>query len=477
MIECSIRLTDDQTKALAVIQEGKRHTLLYGGSRSGKTFLLVYVIVLRALIYGGSRHLIYRLRLKEVIDSIWLETFPKVIEKFAGLGPKIRFNEARHTAFLPNHSEIWIAGIDDVRNTDTALGKEYSTIYANEASQIPYMTNWKVRTRLAQKVEGCKAREFVDLNPPTKSHWTNKEFRLLQDPIESKPGHIVPVKNPERYAFMQMNPEGNKQNLDQDYVESLANAPASMRRRFYLGEYADDDGLLVYPFPPEGFHAGNDFADWVGKVGAGNVRFVGGLDIGFDDADGFAIIAYCPKPRVTPVAGIRADLSDRYKSQQGIEGVPSDLSREMKKRFLVYEYKARRTGISELAEAIKAGLSTVEKLALSLGCSWSCYVYGDTGAGGKKIIYDLNSVHHLPIRPAYKRDKLAAIELMQDEVKGGTFIVPAAGAAAQEAEAIVWTKDPETGEIIREIDDKAFHADIWDAILYAMRSIWVGGLL
>jgi hypothetical protein len=456
MIECSIRLTEDQEKALAVIRQGKRHTLLYGGSRSGKTFLLVYCIVLRALMFGGSRHLIYRLRLKEVIDSIWLETLPKVIESFTGLGPKIKTNEARHTAFLPNHSEIWIAGIDDVRNTDTALGKEYSTIYANEASQIPYMTNWKVRTRLAQKVEGCKAREFVDLNPPTKAHWTNKEFRLLQDPIESKPGHIVPVHRPDDYTFLQMNPEGNKQNLDPDYVESLAHAPESMRRRFYLGEYADDDGLLVFPIPPEGFHAGNDFADWVGKVGSGNVRFVGGLDIGFDDADGFAVIAYCPKPRIA---------------------VAPELAALLKRRYLIYEYKERRTGLAELATAIGSGLATAEKLALSLGCSWACYIYGDTGAGGKKMIYDLRMIHHLPIRPAYKRDKLAAIELMQDEVKSGQFIVPAAGAFAQECEATVWTKDPDTGEIIREIDDKAFHPDMMDAILYAMRSIWVGGMI
>ena len=477
MIECSIRLTEDQEKALAVIRQGKRHTLLYGGSRSGKTFLLVYVIVLRALLYAGSRHLIYRLHLTDVVSSIWLETLPKVVEKFTGLGPKLKYNETRHILFFPNHSEVWLSGVDDTRNADAVLGKEYATTYANEASQIPYLTNWKVRTRLAQKVPGCQVREFADLNPTTKAHWTFKENIRLEDPVQSKPGARVPIDNRESYIHYQLNPDGNKANIDEDYIRSLAHAPASMRRRFYEGEYADDDGLLVFPFPPEGFHAGNDFAEWVGKVGSGNVRFVGGLDIGFDDADGFAIIAYCPKPRVTPMAGIKADMQDRYKSKQGVEGIPSDLSHEMKKRFLIYEYKARRTGIAELTVAISSGLSAAEKLALSLGCSWSCYIYGDTGAGGKKIIADLKNIHHLPIRPAYKRDKLAAIELMQDEVKGGQFIVPAAGAAAQEAEAVVWTKDPDTGEIIREIDDKAFHPDIWDAILYAMRSIWVGGMI
>jgi hypothetical protein len=456
MIECSIRLTDDQQKALKVIQQGKRHTLLYGGSRSGKTFLLVYVIVLRALIYGGSRHLIYRLHLTDVVSSIWLETLPKVIEQFSGLGSRLKFNETRHILFFPNHSEIWVSGVDDTRNADAVLGKEYATTYANEASQIPYLTNWKVRTRLAQKVPGCQARELADLNPTTKAHWTFKEHIKLEDPVRSKPGSRVAIDNPENYAHYQLNPDGNKANIDEDYIRSLAHAPESMRRRFYLGEYADDDGLLVFPFPPEGFHAGNDFAEWAGKVGAGNVRFVAGLDIGFDDADGFAIVAYCPKPRIA---------------------VAPELAALLKHRYLIYEYKARRTGLAELATAIGSGLASTEKLALSLGCSWSCFIYGDTGAGGKKMIYDLRMIHHLPIRPAYKRDKLAAIELLQDEVKSGLFIVPAAGAFAQESEAIVWTKDPDTGEIVRDIDDKAFHPDIMDAILYAMRSIWVGGLL
>lgn len=456
MIECSIRLTEDQQKALAVIQQGKRHTLGYGGSRSGKTFLFVYVIMLRALIFGGSRHLIYRLHLADVVNSIWLETLPKVIDGFKGLGPRLRYNETRHVLTLPNHSEIWMAGVDDTRNADSVLGKEYATTYANEASQIPYMTNWKVRTRLAQRVDGCVTREFVDLNPTTKAHWTNKEYVRGEDPVLSKPGSVVKIADPSKYAYFQINPEGNRANLAKDYIESLAHAPESMRRRFYLGEYADDDGLIVFPFPATGFYAGRDFEEWVGKVGPGNVRFAAGLDLGFNDADGFAIIAYCPKPRVA---------------------VPPDLLALMSRRYLIYEYKMRRSGLAELAKAITTGLQSTQDRVASLGCSWDCFIYGDTGGGGAKMIYDLRNVHRLPVRPAYKRDKQAALELLQDEVKAGQFIVPAAGAFAQEAEAIVWTKNADTGEIIREIDDKSFHPDMMDAILYAMRAIWYGGLL
>lgn len=450
-MECTLKLTEDQTKALDIIRQGRRHTLLYGGSRSGKSLLIVYVIVLRALLFAGSRHLIYRLHLTDVINSIWLETLPKVVATFPGLAQMLKTNETRHVMTFPNASELWLAGVDDTRNPDKVLGKEYATIFGNELSEVPYLTAWDIRTRLAQKIEGCHAREFGDLNPSTKAHWTYKEYILKEEPTQSKPGARVYLKNPDKFIACQLNPGGNTQNLDADYVEALATAPESKRRRFYLGEYADDDGLIVFPVPADGTWAGTDFEEWVKAVGPANVRFSAGLDIGFEDADGFVIVAYCPRPRIK----LAAETAER-----------------MAKRWLVYEYKARRTGLADLARAINQGLGTVRDLVTALGCPWDCFIYGDTGGGGAKMIYDLRMIHKLPVRPAYKRDKKAAIELLQDEIKGGVFKVPAAGGFAQECEAIVWTKDAETGEIIRDIDDRAFHPDLMDAVLYSMRAIW-----
>ncbi|CAK0767894.1 hypothetical protein CCP3SC15_3760002 [Gammaproteobacteria bacterium] len=95
MIESTVRLTPDQQNALAIIRQGRRHTLAYGGSRSGKTFLIVYIIILRALMFRESRHLIYRLRQKDAIESIWMETLPKVISAFPGLAADKR-DPARH---------------------------------------------------------------------------------------------------------------------------------------------------------------------------------------------------------------------------------------------------------------------------------------------------------------------------------------------------------------------------------------------
>lgn len=454
---------------MALIREGRRHTLLYGGSRSGKTFLIVLCIVIRALKYPGSRHLIYRLHLKDVIDSIWLETLPKVFGAFAGLEALVRMNETKHVAFFPNGSEIWCYGVDDTRSGDSVLGKEYVTIYPNEASQIPYLTAWKVRTRLAQRIPGCTAREFVDLNPTTRAHWTAKEFVDHIDPVHAKPGDRKAIENPEDFVFYQLNPDGNKSNLDDAYLDTLKNAPESMRKRFYEGEYSDDNSLLVFPFPESGYYAGKDFDNWVREVGPGNVRLTAGLDLGFEDADGFVIIAYCP--RIDRHAFMARDELEA--AQRGREVTPVDPP-GMRKAWLIYEHKARRNGLAECAAGIKKGLEWAEKRIDELGLSSAnINIYTDTGGGGAKMLPDLRNVYGLPVVPAYKRDKLSAIELLQDEVKAGLFMVPADGAFAQEAQAIVWTKDVDTGEIVRTIDDRQYHPDIMDAILYAKRAIWV----
>jgi hypothetical protein len=472
-IQSTVKLTDDQEKAMALIREGKRHTLLYGGSRSGKTFLIVLCIVLRALIFPGSRHLIYRLRLKDAIQSIWLETLPKVIACFPGLSRFVRGNETRHVLEFPNGSEIWVAGVDDARSEDSVLGKEYVTVYANEASQIPFLTMWKVRTRLAQKVEGCTVREFVDLNPTTRAHWTYKEFVQKLDPVLSKPGNICPVEDPDSYEWCQLNPSGNVENLDAEYIRSLQAAPESMRRRFFEGEYACDDSLLVFPFPETSYYAGKQFDDWVREVGPGNVRFAAGLDLGFNDADGFAIIAYVP--RVANDPAIPRDALEAARLGRYVEPEPS---KRIRQRWLVYEHKARRNGLSECAKAIQTGLDWATKRAEELGLSSSnILIYTDTGGGGAKMLPDLRNVYKLPVVAAYKRDKKAAIEMLQDDVREGRFMVPADGAFSQESQAIVWTKDPDTGEVIREIDDKQYHPDLMDAILYAMRAVWVQSLI
>jgi hypothetical protein len=80
--------------------------LLVGGSRSGKTTVLVNAIAERAVNYDGSRHAILRLHGNAARASIALDTLPKVFRiGFPGVALKRRRTEGYF--LLGNDSEIW----------------------------------------------------------------------------------------------------------------------------------------------------------------------------------------------------------------------------------------------------------------------------------------------------------------------------------------------------------------------------------
>jgi PBSX family phage terminase large subunit len=211
------KLTAKQDEArIAVLCGAGMYVCLFGGSRSGKTFLLVRQVVLRALKAPNSRHAIFRFRFNAIKASIIMDTFPKVMAlAFPGVGYAL--NKTDWFAEFNNGSQIWFGGLDDKERTEKILGQEFVTIYFNETSQIPYPSITMAITRLAQKVEQdadgrqLKPRCYFDLNPPTKAHWSYKLFILKQDPETKKP-----LSNPDDYASFQINPHDNQRDLPED---------------------------------------------------------------------------------------------------------------------------------------------------------------------------------------------------------------------------------------------------------------------
>lgn len=237
-----MKFTAKQEQAQIVLASDAKHILLFGGSRSGKTFLLVRAVVMRALKAPGSRHAILRFRFNHVKASIVMDTFPKVMDLcFSGVA--YRIDKTDWYAQLDNGSQIWFGGLDDKERTEKILGQEHATIYFNEASQIPQSSRDLATTRLAQDVmqvvEGMppvklKPRTYSDCNPPSKSHWTYKMFVQGLNP-ETK----LPMPDAADYVCYQMNPEDNLENLPAGYIKTLESLSARMRRRFLAGEFAD----------------------------------------------------------------------------------------------------------------------------------------------------------------------------------------------------------------------------------------------
>lgn len=228
-----------QVRGQALLTGSQRHTLLAGGARSGKTFLLTRAVVVRGLRADHSRHAILRFRGNAARSSISLDTLPKVMSVCF---PEVGMTEHRQDGFfeLPNKSQIWIGGLDDKDRVEKILGQEYATLYFNECSQIPYPSVLVARTRLAQQVEGLKQRAYYDLNPGGANHWTNLEFGKHIDPISG-----LTLSDPENYRRAFVNPEDNAENLSTEFLDSLRNLPTKQRKRFFDGEYVEEiDGAL-----------------------------------------------------------------------------------------------------------------------------------------------------------------------------------------------------------------------------------------
>ena len=237
----SFELTEKQVSAQKLINSVD-HSLLYGGSRSGKTFAIMRNIFTRALKVP-SRHLITRYRFNHAKTSLWHDTIPKLI-KLCYPGQPFRYNKSDWFITVPvgkryggGESQIWLGGLDDKERTEKILGNEYSTVFINEASQVSYDSVIMLRTRLAEN-SGLDLREYIDCNPSGKNHWTYQEFIEKLIPGTREPSLLDS-------GVMQLNPFDNIENLPLKYIKILQSLPRRQRQRFLEGLYLTDvEGAL-----------------------------------------------------------------------------------------------------------------------------------------------------------------------------------------------------------------------------------------
>lgn len=226
-------LTPRQVEANRLLASPATHVMLRGGSRSGKTFLIVRAICIRAMKANNSRHAIWRFRFNHAKASIWQQTLPKVMELCFPDVP-LSLNETDLIATFPNGSQIILGGLDDKARVEKILGGEFSTLYFNESSQIPWSSVEVAMSRLAEN-SGLRLKAYFDCNPPSKLHWSYQLFRA-----GLKPGTKEAITDPADYAEMMINPDDNRANLPPKYFDILAGMSSAKRLRFEKGEWASE---------------------------------------------------------------------------------------------------------------------------------------------------------------------------------------------------------------------------------------------
>lgn len=220
-----------------------KYIQLEGGSRSTKTSLIIFNMLMIAQKYPFSRQLICRQQLTDVKTAVMQDTIPKVSRLIgAGFAKMVEnsLNKADYKYKFPNHSEIWLAGVGNVEQSQKILGTEYCTIFFSETSQMPYSAVENFFTRNALNIEGFINRFYFDLNPPLKSHWSYKLFHEKVNPIDRSP-----KKKESLYGYRILNPKDNP-HLPPDYIEDVLEGLSERQQKRYLhGEYQSEvEGAL-----------------------------------------------------------------------------------------------------------------------------------------------------------------------------------------------------------------------------------------
>ena len=152
-----------------------------------------------------------------------------------------------------------------------------------------------------------------------------------------------------------------------------------------------------------------------------DLDYVFGLDLGFDDANAIVVIGYKDKdPRA----------------------------------YIVDEFKKSGQSITAFAETIQNFIHRYDPVA----------IVADTGGLGKSIVNELNLRHQFNIKPAEKKDKLAAIEMVNADFISGRLKICQRWCpqTIQEMYLCQWDED-------RKMMDERCENHLSDAVLYAHR--------
>jgi phage terminase large subunit len=253
-----LKLHEKQRLGWKILTDPAKTRILFdGGSRSGKTALLIE--------YSSSARSSFPLKTvmarkcrAHAKTSIWNDTVKQYLARFI---PRrfYKLQETELSVVFWNGSQIVIGGLDDAERTEKILGNEYITVFLNEATQLSWETAQMAMTRLAQRCADAKGRFAVpklilDCNPRGPRHWLHYVGVRQLDPESEKPLHDAA-----NWARLNWSAYDNKAHLPPAYLEALEALPELMRDRMLNGVWRSNEGSVYSEFD-EDVHVLDDFA-------------------------------------------------------------------------------------------------------------------------------------------------------------------------------------------------------------------------
>lgn len=189
----------------------------------------------------------------------------------------------------------------------------------------------------------------------------------------------------------------------------------SIQREFFGRWVLDSDSLWIKYDPKKNHFTELPKGDW---------NYVMGIDLGFEDADAIAVLAWQQNSPIT---------------------------------YLVHEKVVNKQGLTELVDAIKEIQSRYNIVKMVI----------DEGGLGKKLAEEMRRRHQLPVQPADKARKQENVAFLNDSLRTGRLMAKSNSKFAQDSYLVEIDRSKSRPDKIK-ISDK-YHSDIIDAVLYGFK--------
>lgn len=395
-------------KQLAFVNDPAPFKIAVTTRRAGKTISCCSDLVDTALNNSDSIVLYITKSRKNAKRLVWPE-FKKLNNKFK-LGGEV--NESDLSIKFPNGSFLYLLGASDRTSIEDFRGLAIKKVYLDEGQMFP--------AYIAELVDDV-------LGPALMDH--NGQLILIGTPGPIPSGYFYDLTRNKGWSHHSWsyfdNPKlpflskgiTHRDMLDRELKRRGVSIDDPAIQREWFGRWIVDTNSLVYHYDPKANH-------YESLPKEQKWTYILGVDLGFEDADALAVLAYSETDPNTYL------LDEVVTKQQDLTA----LCNQIDKLCVKYE---------------------ITKIVV------------DTGGLGKKITEEISKRYTIPMVAAEKTRKNEYIELMNDALRTGTLKIKSNSQFAFDAQKVEWDWDHSTPD--KKVISKKFHSDICEAVLYAWR--------
>ena len=431
-------------KQLNVLNAGNGTILVCCSRRAGKTHMLVACLLIECMRRPNTK-CIYIGETMELSEGLIDSAANEIVDKCHLQDKKgKRFNWRR----MDNGSEILVRGLSNTKDPDQIRGNKAKVIVIDEFFHLKSDLLEYLQREVLQPMQMDYADDYKFLcagtPPQVKNTYGEMAWKTWEVPHFTwtwrENPHPVDVAAREAY-------------VEQVLEEKGLTWDSPFARREYLGEWAYDDDLILYPNfkvydPQEGIP--------VWKIS----RIFFGLDYGCSDNDAVIGIAWSDDEgkgyQFFECKFNRLDIGD-YKISQ-----LEYLKMQVKKAWLqALEFFGPFHSVEEAKQANKRILwdadDNDQHVTQELGLN----------VNFKDDDYEFLAPLTMQIANAHKTDKKIMWDKIDELMRTGRLLFLKGSKIVKECESTILLRGP-NGEIYSEIDEKVFHPDLLPCMRYAM---------